>query len=269
MDKNNLQLKSIEKLIQLEKELKQQGLSLDRNLSLIIENQTFRYETTPYDVITFASTGGDGIHFGFLTDFGTVKNLEETYIVCVSPMRYPQHIKVVARNIREFIAVVCTLKSAMVIENFTFFTEEKQYQKLIDDWDEISSEFKLNALYVSDRLKQEFGVQELSNLYTYVDGVLTERANRTILPTLDGIGIVSISKQSDSHKVFPLSKDVIPSYQDVLDFFEGATLESKLAFIRDSQYTLLIDSDYDMRELVIEEMLKIGLHDEVDKLTEY
>ena len=268
MDKNKFELKSIEKLIQLENELKQMGLSLDRNLSLIIADETFRYETTPYDVLTFASTGGDGIHFSFLTDFGTVKNLEEAYIVCVSPMRYPQHIKIVARNIMEFIAVVCTLKSAMVIENLTFFTEEKQYQKLVADWDEISSEFKKNALYVSDRLKQEFGIQELNNLYAYVDGVLTERANRTILPTLDGIGIVCVSNERDSHKVFPLSKDEVPSYQDVFDFFEGATIESKLAFIRDSQYTLLID-DYDIRELVIEEMLKIGLHEELNKLTEY
>ncbi len=33
------------------------------------------YSITPPDLIPFANTGGDGIHFGFLTDFGSVSTL--------------------------------------------------------------------------------------------------------------------------------------------------------------------------------------------------
>ncbi|WP_423408240.1 hypothetical protein AABM38_21745 [Heyndrickxia sp. MSNUG] len=45
-----------------------------------------RYLNTPLDLLSFARPGGDGIHYGFLTDFGLVKALEEAYIVRVSPM---------------------------------------------------------------------------------------------------------------------------------------------------------------------------------------
>jgi hypothetical protein len=63
-----------------------------------LEKSNFRYFITPPDLITFISTGGDGIHFGFLTDFGQVEDLEEAYIVCVSPTNDPP-LKIVARNL--------------------------------------------------------------------------------------------------------------------------------------------------------------------------
>ena len=87
---------TIEKLHKLDKEIEKKGYSLG-DLSLFLEFDFSPYESTPYDVITFASTGCDGIHFGFLTDFGTVSDLENAFVVCISPMDFDSHIKIVTR----------------------------------------------------------------------------------------------------------------------------------------------------------------------------
>lgn len=60
------------------------------------------YSITPLDVIPFAGTGGNGIHFGFLTDFGNAKDLENAPIVLISPSNDPP-LKLVANNIKDFL----------------------------------------------------------------------------------------------------------------------------------------------------------------------
>ncbi|MGM0886338.1 MAG: hypothetical protein ACQEW5_05180 [Bacillota bacterium] len=42
-------------------------------------------------------------------------------------------------------------------------------------------------------------------------------------------------------------------------------IESKMAFIRDVQFTFLIANEIALKELVIHEMIKLGLQDEVDR----
>ncbi len=54
--------------------------------------------------------------------------------------------------------------------------------------------------------------------------------------------------------------------EDVKSFFNTATTESKLAFIRDAQYSYLISDEIELKELVINEMIKLGLNDEVGRL---
>ena len=54
--------------------------------------------------------------------------------------------------------------------------------------------------------------------------------------------------------------------EEVKAFFNLATTESKLAFIRDVQFTYLIANEIALKELVIHEMIKLGLQDEVDRL---
>ncbi|MDF9841049.1 MULTISPECIES: hypothetical protein [unclassified Paenibacillus] len=48
----------------------------------------FAYPCDPVDSILMASTGWDGLHFSFLTDFGAVKDLDNAPIVFVEPIRY-------------------------------------------------------------------------------------------------------------------------------------------------------------------------------------
>ena len=50
---------TFEKLKKLELILEKGGYSLERDLGLILQCDYFAYDVTPYDVITFASTGCD------------------------------------------------------------------------------------------------------------------------------------------------------------------------------------------------------------------
>lgn len=64
---------TLQKLQKLQSDLEKEGYSLDA-LGLMLDTEDHSYYVTPCDVITFASTGVDGIHFGLLTDFGSVTN---------------------------------------------------------------------------------------------------------------------------------------------------------------------------------------------------
>ncbi|GGA23149.1 SMI1/KNR4 family protein [Psychrobacillus lasiicapitis] len=89
------------RLIQLEMNLQKEGLSLD-TIGFIPITDYYYYSITPPDLIPFASTGGNGIHFGFLTDFHDVRVLKDAPIVCVSPTNDPP-VRYIARNFEEFI----------------------------------------------------------------------------------------------------------------------------------------------------------------------
>ncbi|MDM5296372.1 hypothetical protein QUF81_25145 [Peribacillus simplex] len=260
---------TIEKLNKLEKEIEKDGYSLG-DLSLFLESDFSPYENTPYDVITFASTGCDGIHFGFLTDFGTVSDLEDAFVVCISPMDFDSHIKIVARNIREFINLVCTMNDALTISNFNILEDEEQYIRLLQELKQVKpedEEFEETANYVVEKIIATFGSEPIEDVYQYVERkVRTERAQQTILPTLDGLGIIPVENITCNHILYKLEKDMTINLEEVKAFFNSATTESKLTFIRDVQFTYLIINEIALKELVIREMIKLGLQDEVDRL---
>ncbi|TDL92062.1 hypothetical protein E2R55_03075 [Vibrio vulnificus] len=260
---------TIEKLNNLEKDIEKEGYSLG-DLSLFLEFDFSPYENTPYDVITFASTGCDGIHFGFLTDFGAVSDLENAFVVCISPMDFDSHIKIVARNIREFVNLVCTMKDALTISNFNILEEEGQYIRLIKELKQVEpedEEFEENANYVVEKIIATLGSELIEDVYHYVERkVKTEREQQTILPTLDGLGIIPVESVTSNHILYKLEKDMKINLEEVKSFFNSATTESKLAFIRDAQFTYLISDEIELKELVINEMIKLGLNDEVGRL---
>ncbi|PJN86848.1 hypothetical protein [Bacillus sp. mrc49] len=260
---------TIDKLHTLEKEIEKKGYSLS-DLSLYLEFDFSPYETTPYDVITFASTGVDGIHFGFLTDFGTVSDLENAFVVCISPMDFDTHIKIVARNIREFLSLVCTMKGALSISNFNIFEEEEQYIQYLQEQNQVKpedKEFEEEAKYVVEKIIAAFGSEPIEDVYHYVEiKVREQRAQQTIFPTLDGLGIIPVDNVTSSHILYKLEKDMTIDLAEMKAFFYSATTESKLAFIRDVQFTYLITNEIALKEMVIHEMIKLGLQDEVDRL---
>jgi hypothetical protein len=260
---------TIEKLHKLEREIEKEGHSLS-DLSLYLEFNFSPYENTPYDVITFASTGVDGIHFGFLTDFGTVSDLENAFVVCISPMDFDSHIKIVARNIREFLNLVCTMKDALTISNFNILEEEGQYIRLLKELKQVEpedEEFEEDANYVVEKIIATFDSERIEDVYHYVEGkVRTEREQQTILSTLDGLGIIPVENITSNFLPYKLEKDMTIDMEEVKAFFNSATTESKMAFFRDVQFTYLIADEIALKELVIHEMKKLGLQDEVDRL---
>ncbi|WP_214779912.1 hypothetical protein [Bacillus sp. ISL-45] len=255
----------------MEKELESHGYSLDRELSLVLRSDFFAYNVTPFDVITFADTGSDGIHFGFLTDFGMVTDLDNAFIVCVSPMDFGCHIKIVARNLQEFLNLLYTMKSAVTISNFVQLSseDEEQYKKLkldLEKEEKDNPKFFERADFVVEKLQSALECQLIDNIYEYIENtVADDRKKQTVLTTRDGIGVVPLSPDSGEHGNFHPEKG---NSKDVSVFFDQATTESKLAFIRDAQFTNQIQDDIELQELVISEMKKLGFHDEAHRAAE-
>ena len=63
------------------------------------------YESTPINSATFASTGGDGVHFGFL--FGGEFDVVEAPIVMTVPMNFDLPNVIVGSNLEEFLSLGC------------------------------------------------------------------------------------------------------------------------------------------------------------------
>ncbi|MCI1590235.1 hypothetical protein [Heyndrickxia oleronia] len=261
---------TFEKLKKLEVVLEKEGYSLDEDLGLILQSDYYSYSVTPYDVITFASIGCDGIHFGLLTDFGTVSDLENAFVVCISPMDFGSHIKIVARNIREFVSLICTMKDTGAISNFNHMKEEEEYLNLlkqIKKEEPENKEFVERANYVVEKIISTIRCEIIDDVYQYVERMIrTERKQQTILPTLDGLGVVAMENVFRSHSIYKLEEDMNINLNEVKNFFNTASTESKLAFIRDAQFTNLISDEIELKELVINEMIKLGLNDEVGRL---
>ncbi|MCM3677182.1 hypothetical protein M3699_26055 [Peribacillus simplex] len=74
-----------------------------------------------------------------------------------------------------------------------------------------------------------------------------------MLSILDGIDIASLDSMNCKHYIYKREKDMQINLDDVKSFFNSATTESKLAFIRDAQFTYLISEDIELKELVINE----------------
>ncbi|MEK3973538.1 hypothetical protein [Psychrobacillus sp. FSL K6-1267] len=71
---NYLIPKEILQLIQLERNLTKENLSIDM-IGFRPVTEPSPYSITPPDLILFAESGGGGIHFGFLTDFHKTTDL--------------------------------------------------------------------------------------------------------------------------------------------------------------------------------------------------
>jgi hypothetical protein len=257
---------TIEKLIEFEIELQKEGYSLDRELNLIIQSDYFAYNVTPYDVVPFASTGCDGIHFGFLTDYSSIENLEQAFVVCISPMNFGNHVKIVAGNLKEFLNLIITMKSAVAIENFLNFEVEKDYIRLIKSLEIDSKQECCNRVdYVTNKLKSAFECKTITNIFNYIENEVKFARNKVaIVPTIDGIGVVPLDPNFTLDK-FELKIDMRVNIEELGIFFKNTSLESKLAIIRNLQFLNLID-DFDMQEFIKKEMLKLNLTTEALRL---
>ncbi len=256
----------IRKLFQLEAELQEEGLSLE-NVWMRLEKSNFRYFITPPDLITFISTGGDGIHFGFLTDFGQVEDLEEAYIVCVSPTNDPP-LKIVARNLHEFLRLAYTLKLAESLDNMHCFTSEEDFLRDLKEFTEevFEGKFRSKAEATMEKLGEKFQLKPVDSVFSYINSVRSERAQLLAINTLDGIGVIKRGKELAARRYdFKRPKNIA----DMREFLQKSSWEEKLGFFRDAHYAyILVDTyDIDVKDLVLEEMNKMDLKDEVRRMT--
>ena len=126
-----------------------------------LDAKSMRYHNTPLDVIPFARTGADGVHFGFLTDFGQVTTLEEAYIVRVAPMDFDAPVKMVARNFEQFVALLLQYRAA--IEMLDTTSEEWAYTQ----YEAVTTELMPNEQVVITALREHFLPMALPPLRSY------------------------------------------------------------------------------------------------------
>jgi len=165
-------------LTQLDKELQDKHDStLDDYLGFYInfDDDDDRYECTPEDAIIFGRTGTDGDHFAFLTNNGMIVDLEYAPIVFIQPMDFDNEVKLVARNIKEFISLYIQLKELYVLERFDMYKSEsdfikdyeENYQEDIDDREE-------ELQFITMQLQKRIEIKKIENVYSYIKKLRNE-----------------------------------------------------------------------------------------------
>ncbi|WP_127492320.1 hypothetical protein [Paenibacillus glycanilyticus] len=250
--------------------LEQEGNSLLDDIGFYISNDHSPYNSTPYDVIVFGHTGGNGEHYGFLTEFGAVENLEDAAIVRVSPMGGDEAVEYIANNIREFLRINA-IDSTLVYSEFDnqetyeryVLEEEAELAESNPEWlptDEDKARKRKVMASMIDALK----LPEVENPYTYLKSVRQERRQRVLIPTHDGLGIIHTLPQDEGklHKSLHADEDL--GLEELEDYLEQATVSGILALIRDFNAIGFFDDE--VKEAVVSQMEKLGLQDELNRM---
>lgn len=252
----------------LDAKLQKEGYSLDEEFGLRLTTDFPHYHVTPLDLIPFGDIGMDGIHYGFLTDFGTVHNLEDAYIVLISPMDFGDPHKIVAKNFREFLNLAWTLKGATNLANVRYSRTQKEYVDLIKYLEESEEEaddiYLVEQAYVLQRIQETFGLQPINDMYHYIENeVKLAREQQTVLSTLDGLGVVGETPEDPTHKKFKLKQDQSFDESELGALLQSSSNESKLALLRDIQFTGDFTYDFSYEEIVVKILEEQGLSEEL------
>lgn len=251
-------------LIRLEEDLARAGDSLD-TIGLIPIVHEFAYPITPIDVIPFANTGGNGIHFGFLTDFGQITDLNEAPIICVSPTNDPP-IRLVASKIRDFLNMASSVPHVELLETCWPWSDKEMVEGILEEYRSDDYQKKRDKLLA--RLQETFRTEQV-DVGECVERVLHERNSRIILPTFDGLGIVSTSgtKSVNRYAFDPKRGQDEADVTKMQNFLSHATTEEKLGFIRDASYWYILSSDYDdqVMNVVGETLQSLQLENEIKR----
>ncbi|MDO7908616.1 hypothetical protein Q5741_19700 [Paenibacillus sp. JX-17] len=250
----------IKELIRFEDELEMERHSLGFDLGLVMERGSgTRYMPTPPDVIPFAHAGRDGIHYGFLTDFGMTRSLEEAPIVAVAPMSV-NSVWLVARSIREFLNVLYSCP------------------ELLTRFDGTAESYQLHAITegdprqerVRERFRERFNITPVTDPCEYMTRLMEDRRRQVAVPTLNGLGVRSLSDTRDiCHTCYTVPEQIDWQLNGpaVQLFFASATPEAKLAFVRDIQSNHLLTDD-GLRTFVDGELRTFGFAEVADRLNE-
>lgn len=263
--------REIHQLFQLEEEFAKKGLTLGQ-IGFQPINQFYPYAITPPDLIAFASTGGDGIHFGFLTDFHSVPDLNEAPIVCVTPTN-DQPIRYMARNIREFLDLAFSVPYVEMLETIWTFENEQQVQELATEFEkDTPRKWKKDRERILTRCREVFGTKKV-DVVSYLHEAKKDRAASKRIATLDGLGVGDRHLETTSGQSFSFSEERKCDEKEMKRmrlFLSQADELEKLAFIRDANYWYIVTSGYDeaVWELLQELLTSMGLNVEAEFVAE-
>lgn len=262
---------TLQKLIDLQKEIGDtEHFYFGLNFYLSLED--FRYFNTPVDVVVFGNIGVDGVHYGFLTDFGSVNDLEVATVVCVCPMDFDRPTRIVANNLREFLRVNLTDSELF----YNTFKNEENYLDARKQWVEENAnspyqpteDDKLIRKKLQGWLIENISMPEINNPYHYVQDVELDRIKNITIPTQDGLGVRTPLLKEEKHIAFLVEKYTDPDLDSLREYLHSAPTASKHALFRDIQLNYILQEQIELRNAVIEEMCNLGLADEVKRLSE-
>ncbi|GGF84583.1 hypothetical protein [Paenibacillus aceti] len=238
----------------------------DRLLGANINFEDYRYFDTPLDVIPFGSTGGDGIHFGFLTDYSKCESLDNAYIVCVSPMDFDKPISLLSRNIREFLGLWIAVGDPSFMDYFKYCSSEDQFNDSLKDHEKDLHERSLKLEPYFNIVRNKYRIEPITNVYQYLLTVQQNRYDEVVLTTQDGIGVVSYSTNSCNHTSYKITRDGRYNLNEISEFLSSCSIESKLALIRDLQLNYVLNDEFKLKEMIYRELLKDNFVDEASNL---
>ena len=241
-------------------------------LNFYLSLEDFRYFNTPSDVVVFGNLGVDGIHYGFLSDYGSVPNLEEAPIVCVMPMDFERPTRIVAKNLREFLRVNWADSELF----YNQFGSEEDYLEASAQWvaegtDALHQESENEKLVrgrVANFLMENIEIPIIDNPYRYVQKVELERQKNVSIQTLDRLGVVTPILRGEEHILFLIHERTDPDLELLQEYFDSAPIASRLALFRDIQLNYIFPDNQELYKIVVDEMVKMGLINEVARLSE-
>lgn len=127
---------TLRKLVQIDEKLREDyGLMLQDYIGFYItfNDDEDRYYCTPHDSVIFGRTGVDGDHFAFYTFKGAVRDLEEAPIIFIQPMSFGNEVSLVARNLKDFLALFINLRELYILERFELYSSKND---LMNDYNE-------------------------------------------------------------------------------------------------------------------------------------
>lgn len=221
------------------------------------------YSCSPIDSINFARTGMDGIHYSLLTDFGGVTNLEEAPIICVSPMDFGNCVRLVARNLRDFFALELGGHDFLLLNEFSSRQhymeasakqQENEYSEYFDH-----QRWMQERNLVWEMAQEQFQLPIIQDAYGYIEQLRAERELQSVIQTEDRLGIIPLDPDHSCYTPHPWQGTSIPydELQQLKEFLHSASLETKLAFIRDYQAQAIADTP--SQQLICEELERMGM----------
>ncbi|KOY15954.1 hypothetical protein [Paenibacillus xylanivorans] len=164
---------SLVDIVRIDKELRERNAGTFQDFVgfyISFNNDEDRYYCTPDDAIIFGRTGANGDHFAFYAFNGSFTDLEEAPIIFIQPMAAGNQVTLVARNLKDLLALFINLKEIYVLERFRFYKNKLDF---INDYNdnylndirlrENDSNFIINLL----RTKIE-GIVNIDDVYEYI-----------------------------------------------------------------------------------------------------
>ncbi|UPK42746.1 hypothetical protein [Paenibacillus pabuli] len=173
MEMNYEMPRSLINIVRIDKELRERhnGTFQDYvGFYISFNNNDDRYYCTPDDAIVFGRTGADGDHFAFLTFNGSISDLEEAPIIFIQPMAFGNQVTLVARHLKDFLALFINLKEIYVLERYRFYKNKLDF---IDDYkDNYLNDIKLrenDSNFIIDLLRRNIvGIVNIDDVYEYI-----------------------------------------------------------------------------------------------------